>query len=335
MRRLLIIFSMVIILCPIYGYSQFMTNGKDLFRVQSGETVGRKTLAFNLAYSSTFQDSAMVGGSERLSSFNTMTVSATYGLINRFDVMLEVTPWQNDFVSNAGNPLGQTRIGFKWELPQQFGRNIHFGVQGFGIHSPIDRMSVPFEQYASDGLAYGGSLLNALDLKVWGVPTKTYLNFGYVLWPRPDDSLFDKTDQILIGGGIKLAFRKMVLLAEYSREQFVETNEVMSGKEQPSRLALGARLPVSQTVSIDLGYQFNMAKDDGATPYPGEYHDWKFMAAFKKVFFFEMDEEKRNRMLLMERIRQEEAERLQSLEKERKEVEDEIDKLKRLIEEGQ
>ncbi len=177
-------------------------------------------------------------------------------------------------------------------------------------------------------------------MELGGIPTKFYANLGYQKWSSDDDTPFEKSDQMLIGAGIKMALRKMVFMTEYTREQFVETENaaketVIESSEQPQRMAVGVRFPLSQTISLDLGYQMNLAEDDSNTPFVGDYHDWKVIAAFKKVFYFEMDEEKRNRMILMERIRQEEAERLQSLEKERQSVEDEIDALKRLIEEGE
>lgn len=323
-------------LLPALSEAQYMTNGKDIFRVQSGETLGKKILALNFYQASHFREDEQRGGGTRVNSFTTMAITGTYGLFNSLDVIAEFVPWQDDYTATVWGPLGDTRLGLKWRIPQYFGDNMHVGLLGFTVLPTADQHRIPFEQYSSSGTSFGGKLLYSWDTQLGAVPFKLYLNGGYMLWNGDDDDNpipLDNKDQVLLGVGTKFSFRKIVLMAEYTREQFVETDSLAS-KEQAQRFNVGIKVPAPFGLTLDLGYEQTLSDDDPSTPFVADYHDWKIIAAIKKVFFFNEDEERRKRMMLLERIRQEEEQRLKSIEEERKDVEQEIEDLKKLIEEG-
>ena len=333
-HRLQMVFLILLLFLPQLCNAQYFTQGKDLIRAFTPETVGRKALSLNLGLSTAYRQVDITDQTSELISSNHLTVSAVFGLTNWMDIMAEITPWQDDYTSEIAGPIGANRVGLKLKLPQHFGRNIYFGLLGTFIHSPADIYHSPIEEFSVSGTGFSGSVLHALDIKPGGIPIKLYANGGYQIWNDSGDQPlpFDKFDQILISGGIKVSFRKLVLMAEYSREQFVESDS-LSSSEQSQRVIGSFRLPLSKSISLDLGYQKNLSKDDKETPFFADYYDWRFIVGLKKIFYFEMDEEKRNRMLLMDRIRQEESERLKSLEQERKETEKEIDELKKMIQE--
>ncbi|OQY29100.1 MAG: hypothetical protein B6244_05165 [Candidatus Cloacimonetes bacterium 4572_55] len=315
--------------------AQYMTHGKDLFRVQSAETIGQKVLSLNFYQASHFRkdhDKDTEGG--RVNSFTTVAVTGTYGLLKAVDLAVEFVPWQDDYTSAIWGPIGDTRIGLRYGIPQYFGKNNYVGLTGFAVLPSADQHPIPFEPYSGSGASFGAKILYTWDAKPKNSHLKLYGNAGYMKWNGDDDDNpipLDNKDQILLGMGAKFSFRKVVLMAEYTRENFIETDSLAS-KEQSQRLSIGSRFPIPFGLTLDLGYEQSLSDDDPGTPLVADYHDWKIIASIKKVFFFNKEEQRRKRMLLLERIRQEEEQRLKSLEEDRRKVEEDIEELKRLIE---
>ncbi len=335
-KRFFIVLGLISLLMPAGLEAQYMTTGKDIFRVQSGETIGKKTLALNFYQATHCREDKRPSGASRVNSFTALAMTVTYGLLNSIDLAVDLVPWQDDYSSTVWGPLGDTRLGLKWRIPQYFGENMHVGLTGFVFFPTAKQHRIPYEQYSASATSFGGKLLYTWDTKLGSSHTKFYLNGGYMKWNGEDDDNpipLDKKDQILIGLGTKFSVRKVVLMAEYTREQFTETDS-LSSKEQAHRFNVGLKFPFIYGLSLDLGYEHSLSADDPATPFVADYHDWKFIVSLKKMYFFNKDEERRKRLMLLERIRQEEEERLKALQEEREKVEEDIDDLKRIIEEG-
>ncbi len=325
---------LITILWAATAQAQYLTTGKDIFRLQSGENMGKKIVALNAYWASAYEQLELSTGEKYTQAYRTLAITGAYGLTNSIDVLVEATPWQTDEKVDTFGPMGDTRFGVKWGIPQYFGKNIHVGLLGLVVLPTAKAHPIPAEAYSGSGTSFGSKLLYSWDTHL-GAPCKLYVNAGYMKWSSNSDDYplpMESKNQILLGAGIKLSMRKIVLMAEYSRENFIEADS-LSGGEQSQRFAIGMRFPIGGGLTLDLGYEADLSKDDPNTAFVADDHDSKIIVSFKKFWFFNKDEKRRQRLMLLERLKSEEAQRLKSLEQDREKVEEEIDALKKLIQE--
>ncbi|MFQ5650747.1 MAG: hypothetical protein ACE5IY_12460 [bacterium] len=296
-----------------------------MFRVHSAETVQAGSFILNSFFLSFINDDK----NSRFGNDHTWNLGLTYGLNDRLELTAQIVPYQDD-QRHSWAPPGETKVGVKWATPLS-GQRVQTGLRGFVRLPTAKTANRPFEPYSSGKVALGAVALLSLDIP-GRLPLRLNFNFGYL---DNDISTFlsrERTDQLLLGVGVKLPIRAIIFYTEYTGEIFFNHDKI-SFRDNSMRLTHGFKFRVPFNLVLDLGADIGFSNKRQRYPAPlHEYADWKIFMGLSYHFLTSrvwrgvpqtprIDRKKQQRKLQelrsrRERVDQELNEMLNELEKE-------------------
>jgi hypothetical protein len=253
--------------------------GRGLFRVFSAETIQRGSYIVNSFYQAYFQATDARG----FGNDHSFKVGVTYGLTHSLELTAQIVPYQED-QEHAFGPPGDTQIGAKWRLPFS-SQSLALGLRGFLSFPTALNHNVPFEPYSSGKLA--GGVMGLLTWNVRGAhPLQVHANLGYFDHNITTPFASERTDQLLLGLGIKLPIHPLILYTEYTGEIFFN-NDAVNFNDNSMRLTHGVKFIGPFKTIVDFGIDFGLSRNLNPPPDPRfvhEYADWKIFTGFSYQF---------------------------------------------------
>ncbi len=307
--------------------------GRGLLRVQSAETIGRRTFYLN-SYFGTFL--LRRPQQTTLGKDHTLTIGLTYGFSSLLEVTALLTPYQDD-QQNVWGPPGDSQIGLKFRTP--FSSNSILTSIWLFARIPTGKIAnVPFEPYSSGKLGAGAMAILTLDMTESFplFPLKAHVNFGYMDHNLKDPLFNDPEDQFYIGAGFKFPIRSTILYTEYTAEVFVNNPVITQYNQNSQRLTQGVKFLGPKNLIFDIAMDFSLSKKpenpDGV--FLKEYASWKFYVGINYQFFFDRSE---RGMISRERSRTRQARKTAlpaEVNERRQRIQDELKKMEETLQEG-
>jgi len=305
-----------------------MSGGKGLLRVKAAETIDAGDLYIN-AFASAYAEK--VDGS--LAKDYTGIISLTYGLHRNLELNLQLVPYQDD-QRHIWGPPGDTQIGAKWWIPLGRQKTLYWALRGFFVLPTAQHHDVAYEPFSNEGIAWGLEYLITLDLTplLATFPLKLHFNFGYIDHDIRDTIFEEREDQFLVGGGFKFPIRSLVFFTEFTTEQFFRRDD-LSFFENSTRLTPGVVFVGPKRLIFDVAVDIGLSGDDPNTPtVPKHYADWKVIAGVTHYFplrkhLQRIAEERRRR-----KAQEEQRRKLREIMEKRAKADEELEKMKKILE---
>lgn len=305
-----------------------MSGGKGLLRVKAAETINAGDLyinAFALAYVE------KVGGS--LAKDYTGNISLTYGLYRNLELNLQLVPYQDD-QRHIWGPPGDTQIAAKWWIPLGRQKIFYWAARGFFVLPTAQYHDVAYEPFSKEGVAWGVEYLMTLDLThvLATLPLKLHFNLGYIDHDIRDTIFEERDDQLLVGAGLKFPIRSLVFFTEFTTEQFFRRDD-LSFLENSARLTPGVVFVGPKRLIFDLAVDIGLSGDDpNTTTVPKHYANWKVIAGVTyylplRKHLQRIAEERRKR-----KAQEEQRKKLREIMKRRAKADEELEKMKKILE---
>ncbi len=307
--------------------------GRGLLRVQSAETIGRRTFYLN-SYFGTFLQAKPQ--QTTLGKDHTLTIGLTYGFSPLLEITAMLTPYQDDQQSVWGPP-GDSQLGLKFRTPFS-GRAIITSVWLFTRIPTAKVANVPFEPYSSGKLGAGAMAIMTLDMTESFplFPLKAHFNFGYMDHNLKDALFNDPEDQFFLGFGFKFPIRSTIVYTEYTAEVFANNPAITQFNQNSQRITQGLKFLGPRNLIFDIALDISLARkpENPDQVFLKEYASWKFYVGINYQFFFDRSE---RGFAARQRSRNGNAKKLElppDVNERRQRIQDELQKMeKTLIEE--
>lgn len=320
----IILTTLVIITLTATSFSQTaVAGGRGMFRVFSAEIIQAGSLFLNTYYQAFYRSS----GNDQ-----SINLGITYGISNDVELTAQVVPYQDDQKHDWGPP-GDTQLGIKCRLPLSSSR-FSAGLRGFVIMPTALEHNPPLEPYSTDQVAWGVMALLTTDLtnSSGGFPLKIHTNVGYLDHNIETLLSNDGTNQLLFGVGLKLSARAFILYTEYTGEFFL-SNAAVSFGDNSMRLTQGFKFRGPLNFIMDFGLDIGLSRSLRAYPTPlHQYADWKIFGGLS--YHFKTSKIHGYAAKATRIDRKKESKALEALRNRRKNVEQDLDKVRKSLEKG-
>ncbi|MDQ7052338.1 MAG: hypothetical protein Q9P14_05405 [candidate division KSB1 bacterium] len=304
--------------------------GRGLLRVQSAETIGRRTFYLN-SYFGTFLQAKPQ--QTTLGKDHTLTIGLTYGFSPLLEITALLTPYQDD-QQHVWGPPGDSQLGLKFRTPFS-GSSIITSVWLFTRIPTAKVANVPFEPYSSGKLGAGAMAIMTLDMTESFplFPLKAHLNFGYMDHNLKDALFNDPEDQFLLGAGFKFPIRSTIVYTEYTAEVFANNPVITQFNQNSQRITQGLKFLGPKNLIFDIAVDFSLSKkpDNPDRVFLKEYASWKFYVGINYQFFFDRSE---RGLVTRHRSRNDKAQKLElppEVNERRQQIQDELKKMEKTL----
>jgi len=329
-RILFLLIGIVSLFNVTYVDSQVsMHGGKGLFRILEAEPVNPTDIFVSGNFSLFFEKT----GPEQLAKYYNSNLNATFGVAKYLEIFINFVPYQDDQFHLIGR-IGDTHLGLKYLTPLAT-EGFKLGFMGFYKFPSAEFPNVPYETFSTDKPAWGATALVTIDfLDVFpSLPIKFNLNFGYLDQNIYDPYFRSKIDQLTFGTGFKFSVRSVQVFTEYTGEIFFNNPGQVDFNQNSMRITPGVRFLGPWQNTIDLAFDFSLTKYDSLknkTPFHKEYYDWKATIGITHRFsvFKYFDKTAR----LEKQKRMEESKKLEEIRKKREKANQDLDKMKNILE---
>lgn len=330
LKKIACFISLIFALGVANVFSQVaMQGGKGLFRVLSAEPVNPTDIFVSGVFSSYFIKTSP----QTMAKYYSAHVNATVGLAKYLEIFLDIVPYQDDQYHLLGR-FGDTRLGVKYLTPLP-SNVFKFGIMSYYKFPTAVSPNVRYEIFSTSKPGWGAKGLITLDLidVLPSFPTKLNLNLGYLDHNVYDQYFNAKYDQLFFGIGIKSSIRSVQAYVEYSGEIFFNNPSQVDFKQNSLRITPGFRFMGPWRNTIDFAFDFALTSYDSlknTSPFHKEYFKWKASIGITHHFsvFKYFDKTAR----LERQKQQEEQRKLEEIRKKREKANQDLDKMKNILE---
>ena len=304
--------------------------GRGLLHVLSAEVVDPWDVYLNTYFSLYFEKYTP----HSLATFYTLFVNGTVGIPHNLELSAHLVPYQDDQEHILGR-FGNSELSLKYMLPFS-GSRFQMGLNLFYKIPTAQEPNVMFENFYTDAAGLGARALFTFDFSKSGnhPPFKLMTNIGYMDNDLSDAFMDSDIDQLLFGAGMKFPIRSMQVYLEYSGELFIHVLDSVPFRENANRITLGSTFLGPKNLVFDVAGDIGLAKRL-PTPEHGIYHKklakWRLWLGL--TYRFSVGKYFDPQAKLEHKKQEEERRKLEMIKEKRKNANEEMDKLRDILQE--